>query len=37
MENAVKPHIFQKFHQSLKKQIFNKNPRTPYKTEKKQI
>jgi len=37
METTVIQHTFLKFDQSQKTQIFNKNPRTPDKTEKKQI
>jgi len=39
MENTVIQHsnTFLKFDQSKKTQIFNKNPRTPDKTEKPQI
>jgi len=37
MENTVIQHTFLKLDQSKKKQIFNKNPRTPDKTEKPQI
>jgi len=35
MENTAIQHTFLKFDQSQKKQIFNKNSRTPDKTEKK--
>ena len=35
MENAVMQHTFLKSDKSKEKQIFNKNPRTPVKTEKK--
>jgi len=37
MENTVIQHTSIKFDQSQKKQIFNKNPTTPDKTEKPQI
>jgi len=34
MENTVIQHTFLKFDRSKKKQIFNKNPRTPDEAEK---
>jgi len=37
MEYTVIQHTFLKFDLSQKTQIFNKNPRTPGKTEKPQI
>jgi len=37
MENTLTQHIFLKFDQSKKTQIFNQNSRTPDETEKPQI